>query len=265
MRLLSPAPRGDMTIYYAAARSMGRPQIADYEAPLLGRFQTFRDSIGKLHSLAAAESPLREIHDDLKRLYDCESADLISFKEKIRHAFGPGCPYCGEYCSTPEIDHYLPRTKYGEYSLFAPNLVPSCGPCNRKLSDRVAQGEDYLQPFFDDFLGEPTMQVSFDWSVDPLAIRLECSDQLRGSDRSRVERHMKLIGIRNRFARWAVGELSRYGRMYNDRDITHIASDLARQETSYRPNPGPNVWPALLARAVLADGEMLGFLSRGLT
>jgi hypothetical protein len=39
------------------------------------------------------------------------------------------CPYCG-FGEPRDLDHYLPRSIYGELAIYPNNLVPSCGPCN---------------------------------------------------------------------------------------------------------------------------------------
>lgn len=40
------------------------------------------------------------------------------------------CPYCG-FAPISELDHHLPKSRFQLLSIFALNLVPCCGPCNR--------------------------------------------------------------------------------------------------------------------------------------
>lgn len=61
------------------------------------------------------------------------------------------CPYCYQL-NASQVDHYLPKAHFGEYSIHAPNLVPICGKCNGKKLNRytrVGGGRRYLHPYFD--------------------------------------------------------------------------------------------------------------------
>jgi len=48
-------------------------------------------------------------------------------------AYGGRCAYCGD--SATERDHLVPLARGGTHTL--DNLVPACGPCNRKKGDQL--------------------------------------------------------------------------------------------------------------------------------
>lgn len=61
------------------------------------------------------------------------------------------CPYCYQFRAS-QVDHYLPKAHFGEYAIYASNLVPICGKCNGiKLNryQRSGGGRRYLHPYFD--------------------------------------------------------------------------------------------------------------------
>lgn len=61
------------------------------------------------------------------------------------------CPYCG--LDKPRtIDHYLPKGKFPEFSVFPPNLIPCCGYCNQKKSSTwLTNGKrHFLNLYFDE-------------------------------------------------------------------------------------------------------------------
>ncbi len=72
------------------------------------------------------------------------------------------CPYCG-FGEPRDLDHYLPRSIYGELAIYPYNLIPSCAPCNGAKRAVVpglgpAQGSGLIHPYFQvlpdvDFLG----------------------------------------------------------------------------------------------------------------
>lgn len=65
-----------------------------------------------------------------------------SFKDKIRNGILERvyedcrgiCPYCGEG-KIEEVDHYVPKEEYPEFTLYPNNLIPSCNKCNGKKLD----------------------------------------------------------------------------------------------------------------------------------
>lgn len=67
-------------------------------------------------------------------------------------ASADACPYCG-FGEIKELDHYLPRSDYGELALHPHNLIPSCGPCNNAKQAVVpgmaaAQGPGLIHAYF---------------------------------------------------------------------------------------------------------------------
>ncbi|ARU02447.1 HNH endonuclease [Yoonia vestfoldensis] len=81
------------------------------------------------------------------------------------------CPYCG-FGEPKDLDHYLPRSVYGELAIYPNNLVPSCGPCNnakRAVVPGIGPGPGLIHPYFQelpeaDFL---TAEITFeDGSLD---------------------------------------------------------------------------------------------------
>lgn len=98
---------------------------------------------------------LKELACDLYKLYDSKSKITIDFKEEIQKISEIKCPYCG--IDTPSnLDHFLPRSTFPEFSIFAPNLVYVCSICNSKYKsdDVVTQSGErkFFNPYFDDFI-----------------------------------------------------------------------------------------------------------------
>ena len=70
------------------------------------------------------------------------------------------CPYCG-FGEVKELDHYLPRSTYGELAIYPRNLIPSCSPCNNAKRAvypgmPAAQGPGLIHAYF-----QPLPDVEF--------------------------------------------------------------------------------------------------------
>jgi len=71
---------------------------------------------------------------------------------RIRRTKGlNSCPVCGSPV-TGDLDHYLPRRKYPEFSIMRANLVPACTHCNSGGKRMTVHGEEpqrFIHPYFD--------------------------------------------------------------------------------------------------------------------
>ena len=62
------------------------------------------------------------------------------------------CPFCGGIGRPRNLDHYLPRTHYPQFSVLPLNLVPSCRDCNmdgKGASFAAKKGEQVIHPYLD--------------------------------------------------------------------------------------------------------------------
>lgn len=87
-------------------------------------------------------------------------AHITDMRESTEHLV---CPMCGSTHSGT-LDHYLPKTGFPIFSVFAKNLVPAC-KCNSKRKETLLganPGERLLHPYFDDCLGERLASARFE-------------------------------------------------------------------------------------------------------
>lgn len=150
-------------------------------------------------------------------LYDPQFSKRAGTK-KIRSALknaAPNslCPYCGEGQAI-ELDHYLPKESFAAISVHPANLVPSCGDCNRKKLAYRPSADDpaVLHPYFDtafsinwlkakveeDSIGKPVVVFRVQLPYQNVALE------------SRIERHMDVFQLYDRFSVWAGQSLDNF-------------------------------------------------------
>ena len=139
----------------------------------------------------ADQKPGRKIYDAL----------LNAAKEK--------CPYCGGIGTPRNLDHFLPKAHFPQFSVLPHNLIPACRDCNMdgKAHAFATNAEDQiLQPYADNdnfFLtqwifatyhagnnGEPG---EFEYYVSP-------PNGWSGVDKQRVGKHFKDFDLAKRYA-----------------------------------------------------------------
>ena len=82
------------------------------------------------------------------------------------------CPYCG-FGEPTELDHYLPKSHYGELAIYPRNLVPSCGPCNnakRTIVPGAAPGPGLIHPYFHELRNEVFMRADVGFAAGALEV-----------------------------------------------------------------------------------------------
>ena len=137
------------------------------------------------------EKPARKIYDSL----------LNAAKEK--------CPFCGGIGTPRNLDHFLPKMHFPQFSVLPQNLVPSCRDCNmeNKASTFAINAQDQvIQPYADDYkfftsqwiyaiyhVGINHQPGEFEYYTDPPA-------EWPGMDKRRVEKHFQDFNLAKRYA-----------------------------------------------------------------
>ncbi len=128
----------------------GKELIEENLLTLNDRFEEYSTQKTSLEKISTKEYE-KDLHEKLYHLYD--SKDKL--KEKVRAIAGSICPYCGTPDLPYHVDHYLPRSKFPEYSVFTSNLIPACAACNSRYKGKFylnGSKRKYLNPYFDEFI-----------------------------------------------------------------------------------------------------------------
>lgn len=146
----------------------------------------------------ASEKPARKVYDSI----------LNSAQDK--------CPFCGGIGTPRNLDHFLPKAHYPQFSVFPSNLVPSCRDCNmdgKGESFATSAEKQIIQPYLDNqrfFIdqwifavyvaaddGEPGV---FKYYVSP-------PEEWPEVDKQRARRHFEGFDLAKRYATKAAEQL----------------------------------------------------------
>lgn len=98
--------------------------------------------------------------------YDNSKASMSDLRAKIIEANNGEivlkCPIC-ELRDATELDHYVPRQLFPEFSVHSYNLIPTCHECNNNKS--TAWCDSGKRVFFNAYYDMPTDELLFDISV----------------------------------------------------------------------------------------------------
>ncbi|MBT54175.1 MAG: hypothetical protein CMF72_12365 [Mameliella sp.] len=177
------------------------------------------------------------------------------------------CPACGEAGTPYTLDHYLPKDKYPHFAVTPLNLFPMCDACQRKKLAKTGDADDprfFLHPYFDVFIANQVLKLSIDPPFDAPTFGLDVADGLSVQQMALVRRHVKELGIVERYARFFRGQHMRLLKLVQKSRAT--GQNVETNLTLFRGMvsiPTQNAWEHVFYDAVLSNLEMINYLEHG--
>ncbi len=191
--------------------------------------------------------------------YDGRSAAVKRLLEAMRQSLGPVhldlCPYCSLE-STAALDHYLPKKKFAEFSLYGPNLLPICDRCNRHKLTVVANAAGQrmvIMPTADAAVASRVLTADLAILPEPhFTFRIDNATAVQGPDLSLIQRHFGRLKLADRYRRRAHSLVAALKENLLKQNATpQIANRAINDGRSAAHNEGPvNGWKIALYDAI---------------
>ncbi|MFZ4874384.1 HNH endonuclease [Janthinobacterium sp. Mn2066] len=155
---------------------------------------------------ALAKSELVNLYEYYFRNEEKASRTLY---DRLLSSADDDCPFCGGIGRPKNLDHFLPKAHFPQYSVFPQNLVPSCRDCNMdgKATAFATRPEDQLiQPYVDNdhFFNEQWIYAEcvLNAANMPKAVRyfVKPPEGWDGISKLRVQKHFDDFGLGSRYA-----------------------------------------------------------------
>ncbi|KGD64913.1 hypothetical protein Y5S_01821 [Alcanivorax nanhaiticus] len=182
--------------------------------------------------------------------------------EKLLASANGSCPYCGGIGRPRNLDHYLPKSKFPQFSLFPKNLVPACRDCNMDGKGQgfsASAGKQIIHPFLDaeHFFQEQWIFGTYDPSDEPTgSVNFYADPPLHWSevDQERAKTHFKDFELGVRYAKEAGSRLISLREQLDKLADLGISSDeiskvLLRPMVDHAPHV--NHWERVMGKAVI--------------
>lgn len=127
---------------------------------------------------------------------------------------GERCPFCGDIGHTKNLDHFLPKAHFPEFSVMPLNLVPSCRDCNmgeKGQTYATCEDDQTIHPYVDKdiFFQEQWVFAEYiDEDDGALHYYTRCPENWRLEDKKRAQNHFKSLNLANRYCLEAGKHLS---------------------------------------------------------
>jgi 5-methylcytosine-specific restriction endonuclease McrA len=231
-----------------------------------GRFTVYNDSKGEL-SVMVQQSYNQVKREDLEHCYTVMTNPLNALLRDIKIGQPEPMRFKCQYCninSPASIDHYLPKSKFPEFSIFPLNLLPCCGECNRIKADAfLKDGERQIINFyFDPLPSERYLNVRINYLDDmPIAeYYLKRNSGITEKMFSLIKAHYGRLNLFQRLQESSVETFSETRASMLNKQITSIETvkalllEKAQFLSVYNSS---NYWQAVLYEAVADETEFL--------
>lgn len=239
---------------YVASASTGElytiqamPNLSNDDSIVIGTLK--KSDLLKLYStyFVAQDKPGRRIYDAL----------MAAANEK--------CPFCGGIGRPRNLDHYLPKAHYPQFSVLPVNLVPSCRDCNMdgKGEDfATTEEEQVLHPYLDNdrYFHEQWICARYIVGIgaEPGVIEyfVQPPEHWADAQRRRVEKHFNDFDLELRFSKEAGPRLVTY--LAQIQALTRIPLELeVAKNTILQPAidsaPFVNHWERVMCLALMRE------------
>lgn len=158
--------------------------------------------------------------DDVKKLYPQYFVDKSKpariLYDSIMNSANGRCPFCGGVGAPGNLDHYLPKQRFTQFSVLPLNLVPACRDCNMGAKGQdlaITADQQPLHPYenLSHFYSE--QWIFADYEPDPngepgrIVYRAAPPETWNETDKSRARNHFHNFNLSSRYSTKAAEEL----------------------------------------------------------
>jgi len=196
-----------------------------------------------------------------KDLYVC----LTTTKSNRRDMLCPNCTLTD--CN--QLDHYIPKSEFPEFSANPRNLMQCCSICNQKKLDRWLKGKQpiFLNLYLDELPQEQYLFVETTLmnGVPLFKFKIENKSNINPELFSKIESHYKELDLCNRFAERVDKEISELILEYSSALKEKISSDIfwkikCNYAEKEQKTKGYNYWRSIFVLECWKNSSVRSFI-----
>lgn len=238
-------------------------RLCAYKDYIISRYGNYEKEKRTLENLGSSEIILDDDKDAIHSSFN------TSFKKKVKNDELKNvydecegvCPYCGDG-KIEEVDHYVPKEDYPEFTLYPNNLIPLCNKCNKKKGNKFVDSQNkrqFINFYYDniDSIEFLSVDISFN-SIDIIkSTKVKyIADYYKIADeylRKIVQNHYSNLELLRKYNEAAIYEISELiavlqGQPIRDRNDIRIMADgwILGKRNNQMKKAGKNDWKYLL-------------------
>lgn len=183
-----------------------------------GSLYTYQE-MKRFHNLSDIGTDIKDHYIHLYETYFVpeKKPETRAIYDEILNAAKEDCPFCGGLGTPKNLDHFLPKAKFPQFSVFPSNLVPVCLDCNldsKKTSYASTAEEQTLHPYFDKSIFFQEQWITADYIADTnldepgeFQYYVSAPSNWEDIDKARVENYFEDFKLASRYAKQATSSL----------------------------------------------------------
>lgn len=166
------------------------------------------------------------------------------------------CPFCGGVGTPTQLDHFLPKARYGHFSVLPYNLVPICKDCNTEYKKEffpTSKDKQLIHPYLDDDCFFNQQWLYAEYEDDTVTYFVVPPDTWSEDKKEKVHFHFQTFNLAERFAENAVGPLSDLLNQIKDSKVNGMSKDMFESsiiDSVIRNESRVNYWKRVLFLAI---------------
>ena len=249
----------------AAKHHQRRARMHAARAEVLASYQIYEDAAPEVGELD--EAPLTDPQKEaMRHAFSVETQPMTVLRgDLLKRISVARCPFCG-ISESSTLDHYLPKEKFPEFSVFPKNLVPSCAVCNTRKRDRIldkgTNARMFLHPCYDLIPDTAFLVVRARMEADALILSYRLTQPAGMALRTfqHLWSHFNELDLADRYRRMGLehlgGQYLALRRAYGPgEDAERVAGKLIEGAEDFEELSGPNYWLAKLYRALAGNND----------
>lgn len=210
-----------------------------------------------------------EANNDLKKYFiDLYNNPTSKVKEllisKRREHTLTSCPYCGNPTIPDTLDHFIPKDKLAEYSIYPNNLVPQCRSCAPIKSNKYFSHENdlvmFAHPFYSELLDNIIIEIisSLDDGVINFQVQFLTSTE-NVQEQKAIILHIKSLKIKERILIYCNKEIKKWIRKKKNTNF-NIEKVLHARYSEHDLHEARSNWEFVLYRSLLENDAVMQYL-----
>jgi hypothetical protein len=261
--LTKPAPaKDDLAVVKSICKKNG---LAKEQSDWIRAYVKYYLSKGNPWSVSPSTYS-KPFSDQQYKLYDSrKSGGPIKRIRATRNLLS--CPVCGS-STTGDVDHYLPRKVYPEFSIMRANLVPSCTHCNSSVKGSHVKGEKpqrFIHPYFDDWADKAIWHIEFVVPFEAVQFRPTPNGKLSEDRQKIVDFHLNHV-LGEQFHRSMENKWATLPNLLNltvrssKKSYDHTHKAIRGELRKAKATTGKNSWDTAFFRGLLKNSSAIGYI-----
>ncbi|HHQ5998233.1 TPA: HNH endonuclease, partial [Morganella morganii] len=178
------------------------------------------------------------------------------------------CPYCGNPMIPDTLDHFIPKGKWPEFSIFPNNLVPQCRGCAPVKGEHYYCIENnlamFIHPIYFNFLENFrfSMNVSLNTESNDISVvvKLKRIIETQADDQRRVIIHAEKLKIKSRIIHYCKKEFRQWKRRLANAKFD-VSTALKQRLLEIPQSDIGKDWQSAFYSALLQNQEIIDYMN----